>query len=68
MEVTSIKLESGRTIHQVHNEGRIFGFLEVTCDGKALVWEQTWHDRYAPTQVVYPGPISALRAIARGEV
>lgn len=63
-----IKLEGGRTLHQLSNEGKLYGFLTIEADGRARVWRQTWHDRYVPTDDVFPGFISAARALLEGRV
>lgn len=71
MERYTDRLSSGEVLHTLHDgEGRGFGCFVVLEDGRAQVWTQTWHDRFAPEThpgAVYPGPISAMRALRRGE-
>ncbi len=62
-----IKLKSGTVLHQLGNEDRLYGFLSVEADGRARVWVQTWVDSYKPTDTVFPGFVSAARAVIRGE-
>lgn len=68
-ERTEIKLQSGTTLHELHDgEGKGFGIIGVERCGCARVWVRTWHDRFAPTHAVFPGFVSAARAVLRGEV
>lgn len=67
-ERREIQLEGGGRLHQLSYEDRLFGFISIEADGRARVWEQTWLDRWRPTDTVFPGFISAARAVIRGEV
>lgn len=63
-----IKLATGRVIHQLGNEGHVYGFVEVQPDGTARAWRQVWFEEYAPTDNVFPGFVSAARAVIEGNV
>lgn len=48
--------------------GPIISGSFIMEEGGARITRQTWADLWVKTDDVYPGPISAIRAIARGEV
>lgn len=71
IEVTSISLLGGVSLMRVTKENAdgapvILGHLALESDGRLRVWEQTWHDSFRPTPTVFPGAVSALRAILTG--
>jgi hypothetical protein len=68
VERYEIKLEGGTVLHQLSNEDTLYGHIAIEADGRARIWRQTWVDRYSPTENVYPGFVSAVRAVLRGEV
>lgn len=63
-----IELEGGTRLQQLSTDGNLDGFIAVEPDGRARVWRQTWVDRYVPTDAVFPGFVSAARAVIRGDV
>jgi hypothetical protein len=68
IERYEIELKSGRVLLQLSNEDRLYGFLAVDTDGRWRLWHQTWWNEYAPTQDVFPGFVSAARAVVAGYV
>lgn len=61
-----INLESGRTLHAFHREERgVLGLecIEVQADGKARLWRRVSPYRFEPTDAVFPGFVSAARAV-----
>lgn len=68
MDLHPIELQSGRVLVMASNEDKLHGFFEVLEDCRVRLWEQTWHDSFRPTDVVFPGRISALRALLTGNV
>lgn len=70
-EIERIKLESGRTLHCLTNgEGRVHGTFEVREDGRTRQWVEVWGGEYKLLggTPVWPGPISIMRAMLRGEI
>lgn len=63
-----IKLRGGVVLHQLADEDRVFGYLAMEPDGRARVWNQVWWNEWAPTKHVFPGFVSAARAIIDGWV
>jgi hypothetical protein len=62
-----IPLTNGRILHMLTDgDGGLYGFIYIEADGKARIYCKTWVDEYAPTNTVYPGFISAARAVLQG--
>jgi hypothetical protein len=67
-ERREIKLTNGTVLHQLSNEDRLYGFLAVEASGRVRIWNQVWHDEFTPSNTVFPGFVSAARALISGEV
>lgn len=47
----------------VEDEGVCYGAIINHAPGEWLTLHQTWHEVYTYLPTVYPGPISAMRAL-----
>lgn len=67
-ERDEIELDGGPVLHRLSNEDRLYGHVLILSDGEAQIWIQTGPYTYRPTDVTFPGFVSAARACIRGDV
>lgn len=65
-DMRTIEFKDGSRIHRLSNEGHVYGYLGMEPDGTARIYRQVWSNDWEPTVYVFPGFISAARALISG--